>query len=168
MVSVLRNSFAMRSGELAHGGCSESRCVLKVATAIEPSGLLEGVVQFDSDDDVDVLAGTVEVEVDADDLVVTAAGLELLPHDAAPNADSVINTIPAARHTTTLIPGLCTSRDRLKNISQREQSTKRCDEALNRQPIGARIRTPERASCTGRRPARWRLAHLRSVATIEE
>jgi hypothetical protein len=104
---------------------------LKVATAIEPSGSSAGVVQFDSEGDVDVVvpsttavlvvdvvAGAVEieVEVDADDPVVTAAGLELLPHDAAPNADSVINTIPAGRHAPTLIPGLCTTRDRLKSI----------------------------------------------------
>jgi hypothetical protein len=87
MVSILRNSFAMRSGELAHVGCSESRRALKVATAIEPSGLRPGVAQFDREGDVDVVvppatvvlvvdvvAGTVEVEDDADAPVVTAAG----------------------------------------------------------------------------------------------
>jgi hypothetical protein len=108
---------------------------LKFATAIEPSGLLVGVVQFDSEGDVDVVAvpavtvvlvvdvvaGTVELEVDADDLVVIATGLELLAHDAAPNADSVINTISAGRHTTTRIPGLCTSSDALKSISSRPE-----------------------------------------------
>ncbi len=126
----------MRSGVLAHVGCSESRPALKVATEIEPSGLFAGVVQFDSDGDVevvvppatvvlvvDVVAGTVEVEVevDADDPVVSAGGLELLPHDAAPNADSAINTIPAGRHTTTLIAALCTSRDRLKRAPEAVQ-----------------------------------------------